>query len=92
MRKIWTIEVLRILKKIKLEERERELEFEGERERVSNGREKEERKRKRKRKKEKEKKKKKKMIFYTFRPEINQNLYKCPSKLFLFAPKILVII
>ena len=90
MRKIWTIEVLRILKKIKLEERERELEFEGERERVSNGREKEERKRKRK--KEKEKKKKKKMIFYTFRPEINQNLYKCPSKLFLFAPKILVII
>ena len=57
---------------------------------MSNGREKEERKRKRK--KEKEKKKKKKMIFYTFRPEINQNLYKCPSKLFLFAPKILVII
>ena len=90
MRKIWTIEVLRILKKIKLEERERELEFEGERERESNGREKKERKRKRK--KEKEKKKKKKMIFYTFRPQINQNLYKCPSKLFLFAPKILVII
>ena len=91
MRKIWTIEVLRILKKNKIRgEREGELEFEGERERVSNGREKEERKRKRK--KEKEKKKKKKMIFYTFRPQINQNLYKCPSKLFLFAPKILVII
>ena len=59
----------------------------GERERRKMGNRK-----KKEKKKKKGKKEKKNEVLYKFRPKISQKLYKCPSKLFLFAPKILVII